>query len=659
MAGLWSSTEARAQAGTVEKDSLRFYELSEIVVGEMLDSRKLAQVGSVHRVPLAAIVRSDAADVAGLARLLPSAHIQTNSRGESLIYLRNSGERQVAVFLDGALLNIPWDNRVDLSAVPASVLGGITVTQGAGSVLYGANVLGGVVNLATRSLANEGRLTEMTLVGGSGKFARADGMYVVRRGRLSVIASGGYNRTDGFQLAGNHGLEFSQANGGLRTNTDRRIAHAFVRAGYTFGKIEAGVSLLHIDSQKGIAPEGHLDPSRENVRYWRYPVWRTTMVSGNAASQTAGGTRLRGTVWLTGFQQQIDQFASADYNAVQDWQRDRDLTGGGRLTMEKDLGPGTLRSAVNGLISRHKQVEGARGSTGELTESEYAQRTFSLGSEYAFDVGSRARIVAGGNLDWFETPSTEGKSSGSPFAAWGGTTSFEYDVTDDWRLLATVGRKARFPTMRELFGEALNRFIVNEGLKPESALLADVGFRHGTDEADMEITAFFNRTWHTIDQLNVEVDGQRLRQRINLAGSSVLGLQVVGRYRIAQPLRLDYGATFTDPTVLGEPDRDVLMEKPAVLGRLGITVTPGAGGTFGVESVYTGRAYSLDPENAEVALPRVLQWNVRVSVRRYTRAGIYGELFLRLNNLTDKSVFPQLGLPGPGRNVQLGLSLSF
>ncbi|RMD90275.1 MAG: hypothetical protein D6807_02090, partial [Alphaproteobacteria bacterium] len=80
--------------------------LSEITVtGRRGRSEPLAPRTRLGTTDLEAL---DAAAVDELLERVPAANIQTNSRGETLVFLRNAGERQVAVFLDGALLNVPW-----------------------------------------------------------------------------------------------------------------------------------------------------------------------------------------------------------------------------------------------------------------------------------------------------------------------------------------------------------------------------------------------------------------------------------------------------------------------------------------------------------------------------------------------------------------------
>jgi hypothetical protein len=52
-----------------------------------------------------------------LLAALPSVGIHTNSRGETVLRLRGSDERQTSIFLDGTPLTVPWDGRVDLSSL--------------------------------------------------------------------------------------------------------------------------------------------------------------------------------------------------------------------------------------------------------------------------------------------------------------------------------------------------------------------------------------------------------------------------------------------------------------------------------------------------------------------------------------------------------------
>jgi iron complex outermembrane receptor protein len=132
-----------------EKDSVQIYRLGEITVksGIVLEPKSVFQLNYKN------IEEADANNLFELTKYIPSVKPQTNSRGESLIYLRGSGERQISLFFDGVPLNIPWDNRIDLSLIPTDAVGGLSITKGIPSVIYGANTLAGVVNVSTKEFS--------------------------------------------------------------------------------------------------------------------------------------------------------------------------------------------------------------------------------------------------------------------------------------------------------------------------------------------------------------------------------------------------------------------------------------------------------------------------------------------------------------------------
>ena len=299
----WADVSATA----VQQDTtIRMAELGEIVITVAADARP-ATAYTFKRVDLVKILKLDAAVVADFGRLIPGAHIRTNSRGETLVYLRNAGERQVGVFFNGALLNIPWDNRVDMSLIPASVIGGVTVAKGVPPVEYGTNVLGGAVNLTSRTLNTPWSQTDFSSrVGTEG---RVDGSATHRGrfGRVTFTGSVGYTKTGGFSIPSDADLPFSQAYGSdTRTNTDSRVTNLFANGTYDFDRSRVGVSILHMDAEKGIAPESHLDPAASRVRFWRYPTWRNTMVILNGEGFSGGGTSWKGAAWVDAFTQEIE-----------------------------------------------------------------------------------------------------------------------------------------------------------------------------------------------------------------------------------------------------------------------------------------------------------------------------------------------------------------
>ncbi len=73
----------------------------------------------------------------------------------------------------------------------------VEVLRGPASVLYGSNAMGGVVNIVTRKMRQDGVRTHLHAGYGSYNTLETELTNRVRKGRFSSVISGSYNRTDG------------------------------------------------------------------------------------------------------------------------------------------------------------------------------------------------------------------------------------------------------------------------------------------------------------------------------------------------------------------------------------------------------------------------------------------------------------------------------
>lgn len=650
------------QSPTTSQDSLLHYDLAEIVVSD--GSVFEAESNTVNKVTIAEISRKNASAVSDLARLIPAAHIQTNSRGESLIYLRNAGERQVALFFNGALLNVPWDNRMNLDLVPANVIGGITVAKGVPSVLYGTNVLGGAINITSRAIDYEGSVTEVGGYYGDASNANYTLAHLFSKGGFKFSGAAGYNSRDGLPLP--DVTLFSQQSSSIRSNTDRSVLNLFGQGSYTFDSgAEVGLSYLMIDGDFGIAPEGHVDPAVESVRFWRYPRFNNSTLVLNASFFPSTSSVVRGAIWGSWFEQDIDSYASDAYEVLEEQQQDQDKTAGVRVTLTQNVGAGQLSLALNGLQSQHQEIvlepqEDGSFSAGGASPDVYKQFVYSVGTEYLAPVSDRLRATVGVSLDGIATPETGDKPDRDPQTGFGMAAGLQYRLQDDLLLRATAGRKVRFPTMRELFGVALNRFLLNPDLKPESSFVTEVAVARQGSMLSGEIVAFYQRTFDTIDQERVVVDDVSLRRRINLEGSRVFGVELVGKARPMQGIILDGHLTLMKPRGLEADDTVFLTEKPAVLGSLSLTHNHASGVSFTGQATYTGRAYGRNEVNEFVPLVKSTVIDAKAGyIFGLSNNSIFSEVFVRVDNIFNAETLPQLGLPGAGRLFRAGLNVTF
>lgn len=666
---VFSSQLAQADNSSVEtvNDDSTSSDLSEIVVL----SRRIEpyRVGPRYKIGADAIEAVDSATLFDIVQLAPATHLQTNSRGEKLVYLRNSGERNVAVFFNGALLNIPWDNRVDLSQLPNGAVGEMTVNNGTASVVYGANVLGGIVNFTPRSALNSPPSTELSLHYGSANLVDASFIHSRQVGGTGLLIAGGYGSHDDVPLSGGANLRFNQLGSSERTNTDADRWNLLLGFETEIGSsTRLNLNLLYVDTERGIAPEGHKDPNVSNVRFWRYPDSTYLMGILSGEGEINSDLSWEGTVWIQRFDQEIDSFSSINYDNIEERQKDENYTQGLRLILSRTFGNHELLASVNALKSTHKQqdieFENNRPVAGEsFPRLLYRENIVSGGLEYRVTPWDNLALSLGAGVDRLSAPRTGDKPDIDNFSELNFTASASYRINERYTLHTSFARKSRMPTLRELFGQAINRFLINPDLEPESAMLADIGLEYIGSNNSFTVTAFASSTSDTIDQRNVVVDGRSLRQRVNIDGTRILGVEASGQFKLEDSI------TFTGHITAMDVERDPdfpgdftgLTEKPEVIARFIARYQAPGGLSAAAELLHTGRAYSLNDEDQFVSLNRSTAVNLRFSydLSHLVPGSKKAEAFIRINNLSDTLVEPQIGLPSAGRWVKAGFNFKF
>ncbi len=73
----------------------------------------------------------------------------------------------------------------------------VEVLRGPASVLYGSNAMGGVINIVTRKMREDGIRTDLHAGYGSYNTIETELTNSIRKGRFNSVVSGSYNRTDG------------------------------------------------------------------------------------------------------------------------------------------------------------------------------------------------------------------------------------------------------------------------------------------------------------------------------------------------------------------------------------------------------------------------------------------------------------------------------
>src|SRR5574344_1055058 len=110
----------------------------------------------------------------------------------------------------------------------------VEVLRGPASMLYGSNAMGGVINIVTRKMVQDGSKTNLRAMYGSYNTLMSDLVSQLRSGKFSSTIALSYNLTDGSRER----MHYDQFNG-------------FVKVGYDFStrwKLAGDINILHFNA---------------------------------------------------------------------------------------------------------------------------------------------------------------------------------------------------------------------------------------------------------------------------------------------------------------------------------------------------------------------------------------------------------------------------
>ena len=590
---------------------------------------------------------------------MPSVGIRTNSRGEAVLRLRGSEERQTGIFLDGAPLSVPWDGRVDLSALPAGIVDSVRVSASAAPIEYGPNTVLGTVDIRTRADADSG-LAGLQAGFGSQGARTLSASAAAQAAGIDWFIGGGYREIDGESVSDPTVIPFGPVVDGYRANTDLQSTSLFIAAGRRFDSGAARLSLFSVDADRGIANAGHIDPAVGSPRYWRYPDWRFNQLTLNAGWKVNDAMDLRTTAWLQLFEQTIDQYTDDTYSEIESREEDDDKTIGLRMVLERPFEQIDWRLVGNAQLTWHDQVDTDFAASMAEPLVRYQQNIYSLGTEIDMNAGEDFVMSVALSYDFATTPETGGRAAQDDFSDWAASVAARWFPNDNWQVAATLGQRTRFPSLRELYGEALGQFVVNPDLQPETALLGDLTFERSSLDGELlfRVTPWILRVDNTLSRRNVTIDGVRFRQRYNLVGSYGHGVEAGIDWHARDSLEIRMHANWQDLEARAEADgtRPVLVQRPDFQAAVVFDWLFATDWDLFVEARYLGTALDEDEDGSIVELPTSLAFNVRLFRTIASNDTGQWRLYAGVDNVGDDLILPQLGLPQPGTTTTLGIT---
>ena len=437
------------------------------------------------------------------------------TQGVTLRGVSGSGASRTMVLADGLPLNDAFGSWVYWNKVPQAAIERVEIVRGATGDLYGADAMGGVVQVLT-FVPGRTRLRATADIG-TNDTTRISAFGGLQRGGWHGEASGEWLRTDGVVTIA------PEARGIVDVRADSDYATGFIGGGYNPGSWHASARASLYAEERGNGT-----PLQVNDTEWR-------QVSGEAGGAAAGGA------WLAraagGKQEYFQTFSAVVASRASE-----------RLTTEQTT-PSSFANASAQWTGGIGRVSLLLGAEGKHTSSRIDEIRYSLtnvpsgpfvsgGSEANASAFVRVgatpidalTLVVGLRVDaWRSEPRDEAlPTHSSVFAS--PRISAAYRVSDPLSFHASAYLASRTPTLNELHrGFRVGNVVTNPNprLDPERLQGAEAGVLFTRAMVSARVTGFWNRLSDAITNVTIlTTPTQITRERQNTDTVRAAGLEV-------------------------------------------------------------------------------------------------------------------------------------
>ena len=622
---IWAATVFSGEIDTTKNDLPIFY-LGEIVVTAGKSDKPPAGISEIT----AKQIESQGATTAGEAlSSTPGAWISTGHKNSTEIKLRGFSSEHVLILVDGRPVNLPYYGDLDLSSLPVNNISKIKVVKGPATSLYGANTMGGIVNIVTKRV-NRGTSGDVQLSFGEAGTWNSALNLGAKINKLDFWLSAGKSQSDGFNLSD----DFQPArweDGGLRDNSDydRFNLDGKLNLKWT-PQTDLSLSWGYFDGDKGL-PGGVND---DLPKFWRFEDWKRRYLDLSGENYFGSRWYLKAKLYYDGCKNRLVDYDSTylyenrNFDSIHDsWDLGANLLG--KLSWSKEnqsaWGVNVLQNGINKRMDIDEEWENKR----TVTTSLFTQHQIVPGKRISLDLGLAYNIMTSRGVK-------RAKTSFDP------TFGFWYSVLESLRLRVSASRATKFPTLSQLYGETSG----NTELKPEEAIKMEGGMEWDiTPQLHAEINLFRNNVNNLIDRKGRSYQYQNLDQVV------LQGVEMGWEGNLGKLFSFNLDYAYLD--AYDQNSGYWLSYRPAHKLDWNLTYTSSFGLTLYSNGQYVSKRVTPHPESE--LLPQYYVINLKISQKLFLR--FYP--FVEIKNVFDKNYEEEKGFPAAGRAYFLGMKIIF
>ena len=578
------------------------FDLGTIVVTPARAPQPLAEaVSSTTVITREEIIRAGQQSLVELLQAQGGVEIATNGGPGQLasVFIRGAESRHTLVLVDGVRMENVTSGTTALEHIPLAQIERIEILRGPGASLYGADAIGGVVQIFTRR--EKGAGFDATLGAGSDQAARAGLGAWQRWGATQVNVRVGHTTVDAPSASNARAGAFifnPDRDPYRSTSLSLSLDHDWDggnRAGVSFFAAQGNV---HFDAGAGS------DPVKKE---------RLQTVAAYSRNRLGSGWES-----LVRIAQAVDdyRFVNVPYAAVKSIQD--------QFTWQNDWRLATGQTLTAGLEYTASRID---------TSTAYDRTRRHVASAFAIYRLQKGPQDLQLSLRHDDNSQFGGHTTGG--------IGYGLRLSPDWRASANLATAFRAPSFMDLYYPG----FANPDLKPERSLGGEVSLHYGQAGPSVRLTAFANRLRDLIAfDWGASKPTCPWGCPVNVGRANTQGVEVAARLPLSGNLRLT-----AQGTVQKTEDADTgrrLPRRAEYFGSLGLLWQQAAWELSG-ELVGSGDRFDSRNEAPSSRLPAYGVMNLQAAYRLERDL----TLALRWNNVFDRQYELAKGYPAPGASA--------
>jgi len=591
---------------------------------------------------------------------------QSGGPGSQTSLFTRGGESDFTlVLVDGIRAN-SFGGGVDLSQVPLENVDRIEVVRGPQSALYGADAIGGVVQIITRT--GGAPSVQATLEAGSREMWRAAGS--------TTGSHRGFRWQLGADRYEDEGFTGLASNGETVSNDDARTTQAATTLGWQHAGTGTDLqgTLRHVDTDRGTPGPFGSDPAG---RF--FGVDRT---SRNLTERTSGGLR-----WVQPWfgpssrvRQRVElDTADFDLESLSDFPSEGE-TRRTHARTQTDIAATADLAFTGGLEWLGEQGASTFITGGPESEPLPVERNvLGIFGELRWAALDRLSLTAGVRTERIHRDSFPGDPAAfTPRPDFPAETivSVNPKVAASWMAVGTPGAGSAWTRLHGAFGTGIRppdafeiAFTDNSGLVPERSRSAEVGVAQALagGAVQLDATAFYNNYDDLIIAVGQSFAGSSRWRTDNISNARARGAELSAAWRPSAGFDLRVAYTLLDTEILAVDNAstapppysvgDRLLRRPRHQGAIDAVWSRQRFGAF-AQLVMRGETLDAEPAFGPTGglyeNPGYATANLGASFRVLRGVVVQG----RLLNLFDEHYEEVLGYPAPGRTAYVGIRVA-